>query len=59
MSKWSLESWKSFVVTQPPGWIDDIRLKEKLKQFDKIFIKLARDVYKSNDIRSLIKKKLI
>ncbi len=37
---------------------DDIRAKEKLQQFDKSFIKLAREVYKSNDIRSLIKKKI-
>ena len=37
---------------------DDIRKKEKIKNFDKEFIKLAREVYKSNDERSLIKKKI-
>ena len=37
---------------------DDIRKKEKFKNFDKEFIKLAREVYKSNDERSLIKKKI-
>ncbi len=37
---------------------DEIRIKEKRKEFDKRFIDLARDVYKTNDIRSKIKKEI-
>ena len=37
---------------------DKIRLFEKEKKFDKDFIELARNVYKTNDNRSRIKKKL-
>lgn len=35
---------------------DRIREKEKLQEFDKEFIELARSVYRTNDIRSSIKK---
>ena len=31
MNKWSLESWKKLVVTQPPGWANDISLKETIQ----------------------------
>ena len=34
---------------------DDIRIKEKRKEFDEDFVHLARSVYKVNDQRSLIK----
>lgn len=39
-------------------WIieDDIREKERCKEFDEIFIELARSVYFTNDERSVIKK---
>ena len=41
-------------------WIieDNIRLKERKKEFDKEFIELARSVYKENDKRSSIKKNI-
>lgn len=35
-----------------------IREKEKLKEFDEEFIELARSVYKTNDERGLIKRKI-
>ena len=37
---------------------DRIRVKEKMQEFDKEFIKIARSVYKENDIRSSIKKEI-
>ncbi len=37
---------------------DDIRDKERLKEFDQRFIELARQVYFTNDRRSQVKKKL-
>ena len=37
---------------------DKIRDKEKNKTFDEEFIELARDVYMTNDQRSLIKKNI-
>ena len=37
---------------------DQIRIKEKNKEFDNIFIELARSVYFKNDIRAEIKKKI-
>jgi hypothetical protein len=37
---------------------DNIRLKEKVKEFDSKFIQLARSVYIHNDIRAEIKKKI-
>ena len=37
---------------------DDIRNKEKNKEFDQEFIELARSVYFTNDKRSEIKKKI-
>ena len=37
---------------------DDIRLKERKKEFDQDFIALARSVYIQNDKRSLIKKNI-
>ena len=41
-------------------WIieDDIRDKERNKEFDDEFIKLARSVYYTNDVRAKIKKKI-
>jgi len=35
-----------------------IRMHEKSNKFDKNFISLARKVYKTNDIRSIIKLKI-
>jgi len=37
---------------------DDIRDKERAKEFDERFIELARSVYFTNDRRSEVKKKL-
>lgn len=37
---------------------DDIRDKERVKEFDEKFIELARAVYFTNDRRSEVKKKL-
>ena len=37
---------------------DKIREKEKLQEFDDEFIELARNVYKTNDQRAKIKKKI-
>ncbi len=37
---------------------DDIRDKERVKEFDERFIELARAVYFTNDKRSEVKKKL-
>jgi len=39
-------------------WVieDDIRDKERVKEFDEEFIKLARAVYYTNDVRAKIKK---
>lgn len=37
---------------------DDIRDKERLKEFDEQFIELARQVYFTNDRRSQVKKEL-
>ena len=37
---------------------DKIRMKESNHQFDKEFIKLARSVYKENDTRASIKRKI-
>ena len=37
---------------------DNIREKEKFKEFDDEFIKLARSIYKTNDKRAEIKKKI-
>ena len=41
-------------------WIieDNIRVKEKLQQFDSEFIDLARQVYITNDERAKIKKQI-
>jgi hypothetical protein len=37
---------------------DDIRDKERQKEFDEEFIKLARAVYYTNDVRAKIKKEI-
>ena len=37
---------------------DDIRDKERVKEFDERFVELARAVYFTNDRRSEVKKKL-
>jgi hypothetical protein len=41
-------------------WIieDDIRDKERVKEFDEDFIQLARSVYYTNDVRAKIKKEI-
>jgi hypothetical protein len=41
-------------------WVieDDIRDKERQKEFDDDFIKLARAVYYTNDVRAKIKKEI-
>jgi hypothetical protein len=41
-------------------WVieDDIRDKERVKEFDGGFVKLARAVYYTNDIRAKIKKQI-
>ena len=40
------------------GIEDDIRDKERQKKFDEEFIKLARSVYYTNDVRAKIKKEI-
>jgi hypothetical protein len=37
---------------------DDIRIKEKHKEFDQEFIQLARNVYYTNDERCVVKNKI-
>ena len=37
---------------------DKIRIKESKQEFDKEFVEIARSVYKQNDIRASIKKKI-
>lgn len=37
---------------------DNIRLKEKNKEFDEVFIELARSVYFTNDIRAKLKREI-
>ena len=37
---------------------DNIRIKERKKEFDKEFVELARSVYKENDKRAYIKKEI-
>lgn len=37
---------------------DDIREKERLKEFDTEFIELARKVYMTNDLRAKVKKEI-
>jgi hypothetical protein len=37
---------------------DEIRIKEKKQEFDEGFIELARSVYKQNDLRAVIKRKI-
>jgi hypothetical protein len=41
-------------------WVieDDIREKERAKEFDSVFIQLARDVYYTNDRRAELKKNI-
>jgi hypothetical protein len=41
-------------------WIieDDIRDKERVKEFDEDFVQLARSVYYTNDVRAKIKKEI-
>jgi hypothetical protein len=41
-------------------WVieDDIRDKERQREFDDDFIKIARSVYYTNDVRSKIKKEI-
>ena len=41
-------------------WVieDDIRDKERIKEFDDDFIKLSRAVYYTNDVRAKIKKEI-
>jgi len=41
-------------------WVieDDVRDKERIKEFDDDFIKLARSVYYTNDVRAKIKKEI-
>ena len=41
-------------------WVieDNIRDKERIKEFDNEFIKLARAVYYTNDVRAKIKKEI-
>jgi sulfur transfer complex TusBCD TusB component (DsrH family) len=41
-------------------WVieDDIRDKERLKEFDGDFVELARSVYFTNDVRAKIKKEI-
>jgi hypothetical protein len=51
---------KKLKVINEKLWVieDDIRAKERLKEFDQEFIDLARSVYFTNDERCAIKRKI-
>ena len=55
-----VELFDSLLSTNQKLWKieDDIRDKEKAKTFDNEFIKLARSVYFTNDVRADLKKKI-
>ena len=54
------ELWDSLKQVNGTLWVieDDIRDKERDQQFDDAFIKLARDVYYTNDERCRIKREI-
>ena len=52
--------YKKLLSINQELWVieDDIRDKERNKEFDEEFVKLARAVYHTNDIRANIKKEI-
>lgn len=54
------EIFDELIFVNESLWIieDEIRLKEKDKEFDSEFIELARSVYLTNDIRFKLKNKI-
>ena len=56
----SSELFSALMETNEKLWQieDSIREKEKVKEFDDEFIKLARSVYYTNDLRAELKKKI-
>jgi hypothetical protein len=54
------EIFDELIFVNESLWIieDEIRMKEKDKQFDSEFIELARSVYLTNDIRFNLKNKI-
>lgn len=54
------EIFDELIFVNESLWIieDEIRIKEKDKQFDSEFIELARSVYLTNDIRFNLKNKI-
>lgn len=56
----SEEDFLGMVSINKELWVieDDIRDKEYKKEFDSVFIELARSVYVTNDKRAVFKKKI-
>ena len=56
----SSPEYKKLLSINQELWVieDDIRDKERNKEFDEEFVKLARAVYHTNDIRANIKKEI-
>jgi hypothetical protein len=54
------QEWKSLRDINTTLWVieDDIRDKERAKEFDAKFIELARAVYVTNDERAAVKRKI-
>lgn len=54
------KSYDKLLQTNKKLWDieDEIREKERLKEFDSVFIELARNVYITNDLRSEIKREI-
>ena len=52
MSKWSLESWKNYILDQAPGWEDNKDLKDTTKE-----IKNKPPIVFKDEIK-LLKKRL-
>ncbi|MFC2135971.1 DUF6165 family protein [Bacteroidota bacterium] len=54
------ELYKKLFEVNQKLWIieDEIRIKEKNKEFDEEFIELARSVYFTNDVRAKLKREI-
>ena len=54
------ELYKKLFEVNQKLWVieDEIRLKEKNKEFDEQFIELARSVYFTNDVRAKLKREI-
>lgn len=54
------EVFNKLIEVNKKLWVieDELRVKEKKKEFDKEFIELARSVYFTNDERAVLKKQI-